>query len=51
MFAKRSFKSIDTKIRDRGARRNAYANRLLSIGHGHTISQSYNVPLMTYLLT
>ncbi len=34
----------------RGARRHAYANRPLPIGHGQTISQPYIVALMTDLL-
>ena len=51
VFSERILGAIGTVPREKfvpeGARRNAYANRPLSIGHGQTISQPYIVALMT----
>jgi protein-L-isoaspartate(D-aspartate) O-methyltransferase len=54
VFSERVLRAIGTVPREtfvpESARRNAYANRPLSIGHGQTISQPYIVALMTDLL-
>lgn len=54
VLSQRVLEAIGTVPREtfvpESARRNAYANRPLSIGHGQTISQPYIVALMTDLL-
>ena len=54
VFSESVLRAIGTVPREtfvpESARRNAYANRPLSIGHGQTISQPYIVALMTDLL-
>ena len=54
VFSERILGAFGTVPREKfvpeGARRNAYANQPLSIGHGQTISQPYIAALMTDLL-